>query len=273
VSTIQEGEITMRRAAWASVAFWIVSPCLLADSDEWTKAFQISGRPELRLETSDGTIHVDLWDQKSLEIRVTTQSKGIKQGHVQVSDVQRENSVEINVRRHGAGVLSIGSTFTMIDVHMPREGKVYLQTGSGGIQLRGFKGELDLHSADGRVEIAGVDGSVTASAGSGHIRVEGRFDRLDLSTKDGQIEANASKGSTIGQGWNIKTDDGPVTLLVPESFAADIVLRTTGGKVNLEVPVLVEKLDGTGDVRGKLNGGGSPLVVQTGHGSIRLGKS
>ena len=160
-----------------------------------------------------------------------------------------------------------------IDVHMPREGKVYLQTGSGGIQLRGFKGELDLHSTDGRIEAEGIDGLVTAQAGSGHIRVEGRFDRLDLSTKDGQIEANATKGSTIGQGWNVKTNDGPVTVLVPEGFAADIVLHTSDGKVNLEIPVLVEKLSGPGEVRGKLNGGGSPLGVQTGHGSIRLGKS
>jgi DUF4097 and DUF4098 domain-containing protein YvlB len=85
------------------------------------------------------------------------------------------------------------------------------------------------------------------------------------------VEALA--GSSIGQGWTLKTGDGSVAMTVPGNFAADVTLHTGDGHITLDVPLTVEGRYESNDVRGKLNGGGGRLDIHTGDGSIRLGKS
>ncbi len=265
----------MRRILLAGFGMWLtLSLSLLAQGEEWKKSFPIGGRAELRVETSDASIHLDTWDQKTIEARVTSEKWGFGQAGIQVIDHQTGDSVEIEVRLpHNFHVFNMGNRRTIIEVHMPREGRVRLHTGDGEIQLRDLKGDLDVETGDGRLEIEGVDGSLRAHTGDGHVRVRGRFDNLDISTSDGAIEAEAVTGSTIGKGWNVKTGDGGVRFTVPENFSADLALRTGDGHISLDMPVTVEGRYDSGNIHGKLNGGGGLLDIHTGDGSIRLGKS
>jgi Putative adhesin len=265
----------MRRLLWMAVGLWIsLSLSLFAQGEEWTKTFAVTGQPELRVETSDAAIHVDTWDQKTIEARVTSSKWGFGQGGIQVFDHQTGDAVEIEVRfPHGIHIMSVGDRRTLVEIHMPREGKIRVHTGDGEIRLRDLKGELELESGDGRVEVEGVDGMLRAHTGDGHVRAKGRFDSLDVSTSDGHIEAEAIAGSSIGKGWDLKTGDGSVTLIVPENFAADVALHTGDGHITLEMPLTVQGRYDSSNVHGKLNGGGAPLTIHTGDGSIRLGKS
>jgi len=265
----------MRHAFWCLMGFCLTA-CLspMAMGEEWNKTFNINGRAELRVETSDAQIHVDTWDEKKIEARVTSNKWGFGQGGIEVIDHQTGDSVELEVRfPHGIHIMSIGDRRTVIEIHMPREGKVRLHTGDGEIRLRDLKGEMELDSGDGRLELEGVEGALRAHSGDGHVRAKGRFDNLDISTSDGRIEVEALPGSMIGQGWNLKTGDGHVTLSLPEKFAADVVLHTGDGRITLDMPVTVEGKYESNSVRGKLNGGGAVLSIHTGDGSIRLGKS
>ena len=251
-------------ALW-SVAGW---------AEEWNKSFPISGQAELRVETSDAHIRVDTWDQKKIEAHVISTKWGFGQGGIEVIDHQTGDAVELEVRfPHGVHIMSIGDRRTVIEIHMPREGKVRLHTGDGEIQLRDLKGQMELESGDGRVEVEGVDGRLRAHSGDGHVRVRGRFDNLDISTSDGRIEAEALPGSSIGDGWSLSTGDGGVSVIVPANFAADVSLHTGDGHITLDMPLTVEGKYESSSVHGKLNGGGGLLNIHTGDGSIRLGKS
>jgi Putative adhesin len=265
----------MRRLLWITIGWAVLaSLSLAAQGEEWNKSFSISGQADLRVETSDAQIHVDTWDQKKIEARVTSDKWGFGQGGIEVRDHQTGDSVELEARfPHGVHIMSIGNRRTIVEIHMPREGRVRLHTGDGEIRLRDLKGEIDVESGDGRLEVEGVDGVLRAHSGDGHVRARGRFDHLDISTSDGRIEAEALAGSTIGQGWNLKTGDGGVLLTVPENFVADLVLHTGDGHITLDMPVTVEGKYESNNVRGKLNGGGGLLTIHTGDGSIRLGKS
>jgi hypothetical protein len=252
----------------------VAAVSMLAQAEEWNKTFPITGRAELRVETSDAQIHVDTWDEKKIEAHVTSTKWGFGQGGIEVYDHQTGDSVEIEVRfPHGVHIMSIGDRRTVIEIHMPREGKVRLHTGDGEIRVRDLKGQIELESGDGRVEVDGVEGSLRAHSGDGHVRARGRFDALDISTSDGRIEAEALRGSTIGSGWDLKTGDGGVTLTVPDNFSADVVLHTGDGHIKLDFPLTVEGRYESNNLRGKLNGGGAVLSIHTGDGSIRLGKS
>ncbi len=249
----------------------------VAPAEQWSKTFTVTGKPALRVETSDASIHVDTWDHNTIEARVTSDRWKIGNNGVKVVDHQTGDSVELEVRLpHDICVIclgSIGNHHVDIEIHMPREGRVNLRTGDGSIRLSNLKGDMDLQSSDGAQEIEAVDGALKARSGDGRIKAVGRFDSLQLSSGDGRIEARALPGSTITSSWDLHAGDGSVTLQLPEAFAADVDLHTGDGHINLDLPISVEGQLGHNNIHGKLNGGGNLLTIHTGDGSIRLEKS
>ena len=259
-------------------AMLVLAACLavapFVRADEWSKTYTITGKPDLRVETSDANIHVDTWDQKTIEARVT--SERYKISNLRIEEHQAGDSVELRVHfPHEMHIINFNIRGNRVDieVHMPREGRVYLHTDDGAIRLANFKGEMELQTGDGHQDIDAVDGTLRARAGDGRITAAGRFDVLELGTGDGRIEARALAGSNMTSSWNLHTGDGSVTLELPSNFAADVDLHTSDGHVTVDLPVAVEGRLGERNIHGKINGGGNLLVVHTGDGSIRLQKS
>ncbi len=253
---------------------------LPARADEWSKTYTLTGKPDLRVDTSDANIHVSTWDQNTIEAKVTTTRYKIGDDGIRIEEHQTGDMVEIDVRyphTHGFGATiewgNHGGHRVDIDVHMPREGRVDLHTGDGKIELGNFKGEMQLRSGDGSQDVDSVDGRLRATTGDGHIRANGRFDELDLKTGDGRVDAQAMTGSALATGWKLESGDGTVTLELPENLAADLDLHTGDGHIDLDMPITTEGKIRQGEIRGKLNGGGNLLVIHTGDGSIRLRKS
>jgi len=245
-----------------------------AQADDWSKTYDVSAMPQLRVDTSDAEIRLDTWDQNKIEARVTTERYKIGEGGVKIIEHQTGNAVEIEVRlpNHHFSV-DWGQRRVSIEIHMPREGKVNLRTGDGRISANHLKGEMDFYSGDGRVEAEDVDGNLRARTGDGSMRIAGRFDSLDVSSGDGRVSVTARPGSRVQQAWEVRTSDGSVDLEVPADLAADLDLHTGDGHISLNLPVTVQgKLDRQ-DIHGKLNGGGNRLVVHTGDGSITVDKS
>jgi DUF4097 and DUF4098 domain-containing protein YvlB len=255
------------------VCSWSALP---ARADDWSKTYTLTGKPDLRVETSDANIRVSTWDQNTIEAKVTTTRYKIGDDGIRIDEHQSGDSVEINVRYPHHGVVinwgNYGSHRVEIDIHMPREGRVDLHTGDGKIELANFKGEMQLRSGDGSQEIDSVDGKLHATTGDGHIRASGRFDELELKTGDGRVDAHAAGGSAIASSWRLESGDGTVTLEVPENLAADVDMHTGDGHIDLDMPITTSGKIRENEVRGKMNGGGNLLVIHTGDGSIRLRK-
>jgi putative adhesin len=253
------------------VCSWTALP---ARADDWSKTYTLTGKPDLRVDTSDANIHVSTWDQNTIEAKVTTTRYKIGGDGIRVEEHQTGDKVEIDVRfpRYHFGIINAGTHRVDIDIHMPREGRVDLHTSDGKIELGNFKGEMQLRSGDGSEEIDSVDGKLHATTGDGHIRANGRFDELDLKTGDGRVDARAAAGSALTAGWRLESGDGTVTLEVPDNLAADVDLHTGDGHIDLDMPVTTEGKIRENEVRGKLNGGGNLLMIHTGDGSIRLRK-
>jgi len=247
---------------------------LPAHADEWSKTYSLSGKPELRIETSDANIRVTTWNQNAIEAKVITTRYKIGEGGIRVEERQTGDSVTIEVRypHHNFNV-EWGQHKVDIIVQMPREGRVNLRTGDGKIDIAGLKGEMDLHSGDGSENLEGVDGKLHASTGDGHISAHGRFDELELKTGDGHVEVRATAGSTLAAGWRLETGDGNVSLEIPSELSADVSLHTSDGHIDLDMPIVTEGKIRQNEVHGKLNGGGSLLTIRTGDGSIHLRKS
>ena len=266
---------TMKRLSLAILAIAVVAVLSAqpAHADEWSKTYTLSGKADLRVETSDANIRVTTWDQNTIEAKVITSRYKIGEGGIRVEERQTGNSVEIDVHypHHNFNV-EWGQHRVDIIIQMPREGRVNLRTGDGKIDVAGLKGEMDLHTGDGSENLEAVDGKLHATTGDGHITAHGRFDELELKTGDGHVEVRATNGSSLAAGWRLETGDGNVSLEVPGDLAADVDLHTSDGHIDLDMPINTEGKIRQNEVRGKLNGGGSLLTIRTGDGSIHLRK-
>ncbi|PYX47974.1 MAG: hypothetical protein DMG79_12885 [Acidobacteria bacterium] len=265
--------IAVKPMLLASFAVALLS-VLPAHADEWSKTYNLSGKPDLRVETSDANIRVTTWDQNTIEAKVITSRYKIGEGGIRVEERQTGDTVEIDVRYpHHDLNFSWSSHRVDIVIQMPREGRVNLKTGDGKIDIAGLKGEMDLHSGDGSENLDRVDGKLHASTSDGHITAQGRFDELELKTGDGHVEVRAAQGSTLATAWRLETGDGSVSLEIPSELSADVSLHTGDGHIDLDMPITTEGKIRENEVHGKLNGGGNPLTIHTGDGSIHLRKS
>jgi DUF4097 and DUF4098 domain-containing protein YvlB len=263
----------MRKRVSLGIALFMISIALPAHAEHWSKTYNISGKPDLRVETSDANIRVETWNQPTIEATVISTRYKIGEGGLQVEGRQNGDTVEITVRYpHRDITFDIGNHRVDINIHMPREGRVDLHTGDGKIEISNFKGEMNLRSGDGSQNIEGVDGKLRASTGDGHITADGRFDELELKTGDGHVDARAGSGSAVAGEWRVETGDGNVTLEVPGNLAADVALHTGDGHIDLDLPVMTEGKLKQNEVHGKLNGGGNLMTIHTGDGSIHLRK-
>jgi len=251
-----------------------LAAALPASADEWSKTYNLTGKPDLRVETSDADIRVTTWDQNTIEAKVIATGHKIGEGGIHIEEHQAGNSVEIDVRYpHHDFIIGWGNHHVDVIIRMPREGRVNLNTDDGKIEINRLKGEMDLRSGDGSENLDGVDGRLRASTGDGNLRASGRFDELELKTGDGNLDVRAAAGSSLAAGWRLETGDGNVILETPGNTAADVDLRTGDGHIDLDMPVTTEGKLRENEIRGKINGGGGLLTIRTGDGSIHLRKS
>jgi DUF4097 and DUF4098 domain-containing protein YvlB len=245
-----------------------------AHADDWSKTYDLTGKPDFRLQSHDANVRIETWDQNKIEARLTTRGLHIGNGGLVIVEHQQGNAVEIELRQPHRVHFSIGvETRRMeLEIHMPRSVRIYVQSGDGDVSAKSLEGELDFTTGDGRLDLEDVDGSLRLHTSDGSSRVSGRFDILDVRTSDGRLEVEARPGSQLREPWDIRSSDGSVTLKIPGDLAADVELRTSDGSITTNIPIVVEGNFGRHEIRGKMNGGGNRLSVHTSDGSVTLDK-
>ena len=290
----------MRRATTARVRLALTGIALMGlglaipggvRAEEVTKTFTVAGHARVRVQTDDGAVRVSTGDIKQVEIRVVYTGYKLDRD-LRVSTSQNGDIVEVTAKTNGGSWFNFGVRHTSlrVEVHMPKDadldvntgdgsveadslnGNLDVRTGDGHITVQGAKGSIRLRTGDGHIEGRELDGRADITTGDGHVNVEGRFDTLNIKTGDGSVTARASKGSTVSAPWNIHTGDGNVDLDLPGELQANLDASTHDGRISLGIPVMVEGTFSSTKIFGKMNGGGQPIVVRTGDGSIHLNK-
>src|SRR5215469_1057880 len=265
------------RLGWACGAVVAVSLFVpqVVRGEEVTKSFAVTGRPNVRVETNDGSVRVTSGDAKQVEFRVEYQ--GYEMGkNLRVDARQDGDKVELIARVTGHWGINFGWSHNRrlhIEVRMPPQGDLQVETGDGAVETAGLSGTLNVHTGDGAVkanslqgtidlhtsdgsitvdtlkgdirlrtgdgaiEARDLDGKVEADSGDGGIRLAGRFEALNVKTGDGGVDASVLSGSKMITGWTLRTGDGSVDISLPADFQADINATTGDGHISLGIPV------------------------------------
>jgi DUF4097 and DUF4098 domain-containing protein YvlB len=282
----------------ATLAAALVVPALVlavsaprVRADEWSKTYQIAGRANLQVTTSDGNVSITGADQKQIDARVTADGWKVGPNDVQVIESQNGDHVSIELKLPHWNFSFLGNHKSLrVDLRVPREldldvrtsdgnviaqgvsGKLQFDTGDGNVTANSIRGDIRMHTGDGHIEGHGFDGSLNADTGDGNLRVDGRFDALSLKTGDGNIEAQVGNGSKVTEGWSLHSGDGRITVQLPGDLNAMLDAHTGDGSITLDIPIQVSGSLNRSSVRGKLNAGGGTLAISSGDGSIHIEK-
>lgn len=283
-----------RNRAGLTLAGMLLGTVVLAPAvraDEVVKTFPVTGHARVRVQTDDGAVRVSTGDIKQVEIRV--EYSGYKLDHdLHVEATQSADFVQVTAKTSSAFRFNIGINHRnlRVEVHMPKDadlevttgdgsveadsinGNLDVRTGDGHITVQGAKGNIRLHTGDGHIQGRDLDGRADITTGDGHVNIEGRFDSLNIKTGDGSVTARVGHGSTVSSAWSIHTGDGSVDLDLPGDLQANLDASTHDGRISLGFPVTVEGTFSSTKISGRINGGGQPIVVRTGDGSIHLNK-
>src|SRR5713226_7712756 len=151
----------------AGIRLGIACVALLAASavavraEDVTKSFAVSGRANVRVETNDGSVRVTTGDSKQVEFRV--EYHGYELGkNLRVDARQDGDKVELVARVTGHWGFSFGhnSRGLHIEVRMPREADLQVETGDGSVQAESINGTVNVHTANGSVKAYSLNGTI-----------------------------------------------------------------------------------------------------------------
>jgi hypothetical protein len=135
------------------------------------------------------------------------------------------------------------------------------------ISVRDQRGDLDVSTNDGRIELTDVQGGrIQASTNDGRlVLTQIVADQLDASTDDGRIVAHDIRAVDGG----VSTKDGRVMMGFADGSNALVTLHTADGKITVDG---VARTDGDGDHTQtvQLGSGRGHFAVSTGDGSITV---
>jgi len=249
--------------------------CAQNQSQDWSKTFEVSGKPTLTVHTDDADVRIRSCNCKQVQAHVTWE--GYKPDRIQITPNQSGDHVSLVVKtRMHAGVNITGwhHQWVHVDLTVPKELDADITTGDGRVDAQDLKGDLRFRTGDGRMELTNMDGSLEARSGDGRMNVDGRFDALQVQTSDGPVNIAAKAGSQINSEWSVRTGDGSVHLRLPQDIHANFSAHTGDGHISTEFPMVVSGnlTEDRHDVRGTINGGGGTLTIHTGDGSVTIEK-
>jgi hypothetical protein len=211
---------------------------------------------------------------------------------IEVSAVETEAFGRIRFEGRVESVPPFGGYLrTDLMLRVPREVELEISTGDGRIQIEGIEGRVSAESGDGRIfverssgelrlrtedgSIVGRDleAAVEAATDDGDIELEGIFPRLEAVASDGSIRVDCLDWpSASAEGWVLRTADGTIRVLLPASAAASIDATTGDGRIVNRLSSFEgrERDSEVRRLRGKLGGGGPLLLLSTMDGRIEL---
>lgn len=226
-------------------------------TDEWNRTYPLAGDGEVQISNTNGKIEVEGVEGSSVEVRAERTARAATESlaremlpRIVISEEAGPSLVKVATQ--AVSGLIIGARFEVnYHVRVPKAALVRVRTVNGEIAAESLTGRLIANTVNGAVGGRLLTGGVEARTVNGPLEIELRAvgaDPVDL-----------------------RTTNGPVHLILPQDAKANV----TAGCVNGVIDMSGLMLDLMGEqskrrVRGRLNGGGTPVDLNTVNGKIEV---
>jgi hypothetical protein len=201
----------------------------------------------------NGGITVQGWDGGEIRVRATVvaHARSDADARAIAAAVRIDESGRV-LAADGPEDLGSGEGWSVsYDVRVPRGTDLQLAAHNGGLAVRDVGGRATMRTVNGGIHVAGSAGDVRGETSNGGISVELAGSRWD------------------GQGLDLETTNGGVTISIPRGYSAVLETGTRNGGMRLDVPVTVQgRLDR--HIRTQLGAGGALVRAVTTNGGVRV---
>ena len=168
-------------------------------------------------------------------------------------------------------------------------GQVQVRTGSGQVSATGpdrqdrewwsvsyrisvpHRTDLNLTANNGGITIARVAGAITFDTNNGGVRLADLSGRVNGRTSNGGVTVLLGGTQWDGEGLDVETSNGGVTLSIPTTYNAQLETRTVNGGFRFDYPLTLSgELSPRRGISTTLGSGGAPVRVRTTNGGLRL---
>ena len=168
--------------------------------------------------------------------------------------------------RHLEGNLSANTSGGSINVEDCR-GPIKVETSGGDIIVADGTGTLNARTSGGRIEVQNFSGDTEVHTSGGNLNLQRITGKLVGKTSGGSI--NASIAADVAGDVNLQTSAGNIDVSLSTTASVDIDAKTSIGEIFSRLPLEASDLKSE-HLRGKLNGGGKSVKLQTSVGNITL---
>jgi hypothetical protein len=283
--------IAQTRLFWIGAALAVAallgaaSPAAHATDATFERTLTVGSKLDLSVATGAGTIHIKRGSAGSIHILGR-----VRPGWGTSDDRAREIAAHPPIQQTG-NIVRVGSEHEnlrniSIDYEIEAPDNVILDaaTGSGEILDDGVGQEAKLSTGSGTIHATALKGAFKVETGSGNIfadqtgsgdvKAETGSGSIELHHIQGALKAETGSGSIKVDGtpisaWKLETGSGSIEIWTGNA-SISLDAESGSGSVHSDREVQAQSSEDHHHLTGKIGGGGPPVRLETGSGSIRV---
>lgn len=206
---------------------------------------------------NNGGIRVEGWDQNSIRVQAVINTPARDAGRAR-EIAQGVQLLVGNGRVSASGPGSMGRRegwSVSYRLNVPRRNDLDLRANNGGITIAAVGGNIRFDTTNGGVRLADLAGNVRGE------------------TRNGGLNVTLSGNRWDGEGIDVETTNGGVTLEIPDGYNAHLETRTLNGGFRIDFPITVQgELSMNRGITTTLGSGGPPVRVRTTNGGLKINR-
>lgn len=206
----------------------------------------------------NGGITVAAWDRNEIRVRAVVRASA------RTDDRARDIANGVQVQSGGGRVSATG----------PDRERARREWWSVSYRINvPRKNDLDLSANNGGINITGVTGNLRFDTTNGGVRLTDLAGRVNGSTRNGGLTVDLGGSRWEGEGLDVETSNGGVTVAVPEGYNAQLETRTVNGGFRSDIPLTLQgELSSRRGISTQLGSGGPTVRVRTTNGGLKIGR-
>lgn len=171
----------------------------------------------------NGGIRIEGWDRKEMLVRACVQVSSTTVAKA------RELAGEIKIRSDNALIHAEGPPpdanhhwSVSYEIFVPRRSDIFARSRNGGVRLSDLLGRIEFETMNGGVSLVRLGGLVRGK------------------TTNGGLSIDLSDTRWEGEGLDVQSTNGSITMLVPENYSARFEVGTVHSNLNIDFPVTLE---------------------------------
>jgi DUF4097 and DUF4098 domain-containing protein YvlB len=200
----------------------------------------------------NGGVSVKGWNRGEIFVRAKIQTWGDTEAEAQALTGQ------IHIETGGGQIHAEGPSTSgergwavSFEVFVPHNSNLTLKTHNGGVSIADVRGQIEFNALNGGVSLKRLAGSVKGHTVNGGLSIELTGNRWD------------------GDGLNVQTTNGGVSMTIPENYSARLETSTVNGGMKIDFPITVQgKIER--EISTDIGSGGTTIRATTTNGGVTI---